>query len=54
MSFLERFIQEDEGQDMVVYGLLAAFISIVAIAALKAIGPLINGLYQQIQNGLPS
>jgi Flp pilus assembly pilin Flp len=52
MDFLKRFLRDDEGQDMVEYGLLGAFISIVAIAALRAIGPLVNAIYVNIQNAL--
>jgi Flp pilus assembly pilin Flp len=53
MTYLKKFLAEDKGQDMVEYGLLAAFISIVAIAALQAIGPLVNAVYVNIQNALP-
>jgi Flp pilus assembly pilin Flp len=52
MNFLKNFLRKDEGQDMVEYGLLGAFISIVAIAALRAIGPLVNTVYVNIQNAL--
>lgn len=53
MNYLMRFLREEDGQDMVEYGLLAAFISIVAILALQAIGPLVNAVYVSIQNALP-
>lgn len=43
-----RFLTDDEGQDTVEYGLLAAFISIAALLAIKAIGPLVEVLYQRI------
>ena len=49
---LMNFLKDDSGQDMVEYGLLAAFISIVAIAALRAIGPLVNTVYVNVQNSL--
>jgi len=52
MKYIARFLKEDSGQDMVEYGLLAAFISIVAIAALRAIGPLVNTVYVNVQNAL--
>ena len=52
MSYLGRFIREEDGQDMVEYGLLAAFISIVAIAALRAIGPLVNNIYIRVRDAL--
>jgi Flp pilus assembly pilin Flp len=60
MSFVERtnmfrrFLREDKGQDMVEYGLLAAFISIVAILALQAIGPLVRTVYENVQAALES
>lgn len=53
MNYLMRFLREEDGQDMVEYGLLAAFISIVAILALQAIGPLVNAVYVNVQNALP-
>jgi len=52
MDYLKKILRNDEGQDMVEYGLLGAFISIVAIAALRAIGPLVNAIYVNIQNAL--
>jgi Flp pilus assembly pilin Flp len=52
MTALKRFIRDESGQDMVEYGLLAAFISIVSIAALRAIGPLVNQVYQNVQTAL--
>ena len=52
MNSLEQFIQDDEGQDMVEYALLAAFISIVAVAVIKLIGPLLNTLYTNVKNAL--
>lgn len=54
MKLWKKFFREDDGQDMIEYGLLAAFISIVAIVALRAIGPLVNAVYVQVQNALPS
>lgn len=45
MVWLTRLLREDTGQDMVEYGLVAAFISIVAIVALKNIAPLVQALY---------
>jgi len=52
MNFLRRFVREEDGQDMVEYALLASFISIVAIATLRLIGPLVNTIYVNIQNAL--
>jgi len=44
--------RKEDGNDMIGYALLAAFISIVAIVALQAIGPLVLGIYQSIQAAL--
>ena len=37
-NLLVRFIREEEGQDIIEYALLAAFISIVAFTILQTIG----------------
>ena len=52
MKYLNRFVREEDGQDMVEYALLASFISIVAIVALRAIGPLVRTIYQNVQAAL--
>ena len=52
MSKLEQFMRRDEGQDTVEYALLAAFISIFAIVAIKAIGPLVNTIYVNVKTAL--
>jgi len=43
-----RLYQNEEGQDIIEYGLLASFISIVALVAIKLIGPLVVALYESI------
>ena len=45
MNWSKRLLREDSGQDMVEYGLLSAFISIVAIATVKSLGPMVAILY---------
>ncbi len=52
MTTLHAFLRRDDGQDMVEYALLASFISIVAIVAIRAIGPLVNALYVTVQAAL--
>jgi len=47
-----RFLDEESGQDTVEYGLLAAFISVFALLAIKAIGPLVNAMYEGIANAI--
>lgn len=48
MDFLLKLIREDEGEDLIEYGLLASFISIVAIAAVQATGPPLNELFRKV------
>ncbi|HEX6507702.1 MAG TPA: Flp family type IVb pilin [Chloroflexota bacterium] len=50
-SLLERF-EREEGQDMVEYALLAALISIVAIAIIILVGPYLKDLFQDVVNAL--
>ena len=38
MSWLMEFVLEEDGQDLVEYGLLAAFISLAVIASIDAVG----------------
>ncbi len=51
-NLLKRLMQEEAGQDVIEYALLGAGISIVAIAAIAAIGPLVDGIYVRIQGAL--
>jgi pilus assembly protein Flp/PilA len=43
-----RFVREDEGQDIIEYSLLAAFISISAYLILGTIGTQVNGIYDKV------
>jgi Flp pilus assembly pilin Flp len=49
---LSKLIRDEKGQDMVEYALLASFISIVAIATLRLIGPLVDAIYVDIEAAL--
>ena len=46
------FQEEEVGQDLVEYGLLAAFLSISAIATLRLLGPLVAALWEVILNAI--
>jgi pilus assembly protein Flp/PilA len=43
-----RFVREEEGQDIIEYSLLAAFISISAYLTLGAIGTSVNSIYDKV------
>lgn len=49
---LKKLIKDEGGQDLMEYGILAAFVSIVAIAIIKLIGPFVNDLYVMVKNAL--
>ena len=51
-EMVQRVSQREEGQDMIEYALLAALISIVAIAIIILIGPYLKDLFQDVVNGL--
>jgi pilus assembly protein Flp/PilA len=51
-TLIARLNEREEGQDMVEYALLAALISIVAIAIIILIGPYLKDLFQDVVNGL--
>ena len=48
-NLLVRFVREDEGQDIIEYGLLAAFISVVAWLTLQAIGNDVTNMYSDVK-----
>jgi pilus assembly protein Flp/PilA len=53
-ELIASLTSREEGQDMVEYALLAALISIVAIAIIILIGPYLKDLFQDVVNGLGS
>jgi Flp pilus assembly pilin Flp len=49
MNLFNRFVREDDGQDLIEYALLAGFISLVAVVAITAVGEGVNEVYGNIQ-----
>jgi pilus assembly protein Flp/PilA len=49
-NLFARFVREEEGQDIIEYALLAAFISIVAWLILQNIGQDVQTMYSNVQN----
>ena len=47
-SLFNRFVREDQGQDLIEYALLAGFISLVAVVAITNVGKGVNGVYKNI------
>ena len=46
---IQRFIREEDGQDIIEYALLAAFISIIAIAVIITVGTDVNLIYSRVK-----
>ena len=46
MSLLAQFFVEEDGQDLIEYALLAAFISLAVVTSIDAIGGSLRGTYQ--------
>lgn len=53
-SILSALWQEEEGQDLVEYSLLLAFIALAAIALLSAAGNSVKGIWTSINTNLTS
>ena len=43
---VDRVFREEDGQDLIEYAMLAAFISLVAIASITGIGTQVNSWYE--------
>jgi len=48
-NLIARFVREEEGQDIIEYSLLAAFISISGYLILQSIGSNVNTIYSKVQ-----
>jgi pilus assembly protein Flp/PilA len=53
-EIVTNLFEREEGQDMIEYALLAALISIVAIAIIVLIGPFLKNIFQDVVNALNS
>jgi pilus assembly protein Flp/PilA len=52
MKLIKRFLQEEEGVTMVEYGLMAALIAVVCIAAVTTIGIELDKVFDKIGTAL--
>ena len=53
-NLIARFVREDEGQDLVEYALLIAFVALACIIGLQQLGTAINETYGSISTSLKS
>jgi pilus assembly protein Flp/PilA len=52
MSFLTRFLRDEEGATAIEYGLIAALISVAIIAAVGLLGKNLTSVFNQIAGAL--
>ncbi len=52
VSFINRLVREEEGQDMVEYALILGLVSIVAVVAVTATGVSVNAIWVKVQNAV--
>ncbi|MCS7224088.1 MAG: Flp family type IVb pilin [Armatimonadetes bacterium] len=50
---LTRLLREEDGQTLVEYGLLAALVALVVIAALTILGRRVSNTFNTVNNTLP-
>jgi pilus assembly protein Flp/PilA len=52
-NFLVSLLRDEEGQDLIEYGLLTALISILCIASIRTAGSKISSFYSSVEFGIP-
>ena len=53
-NLLNRFVRDEQGQDLIEYALLAGFISLVAVAAITAVGTGLKDVYEDLNTQVDS
>lgn len=53
-NLLKRLWQEEEGQDLVEYGLLLVLIALVAVVSMKTIGSAVSNIFSNAATNLTS
>ena len=51
-TLITRLVNDDAGQDLIEYALLAAFVALGSVAALILLGPAIKTLFDTVVNKL--
>jgi pilus assembly protein Flp/PilA len=52
LQIIERFLKDEEGQDLVEYALLLVFLALAAIAILPTLGSSVNTVFSQSNSAL--
>ena len=53
-NFIARFVRDEQGQDLIEYGLLLGIITVAAIVSISAIGPKVAGYFDNADDLLPA
>jgi pilus assembly protein Flp/PilA len=53
MTYLKRFIEDEEGQDLVEYGLLLALVAVMCVAVVGTLGTAIQDSFTSSIGKLP-
>jgi Flp pilus assembly pilin Flp len=53
MNLFNRFVREDEGQDLIEYALLAGLISLVCVLAITGAGTKVKALFEEVEAQIP-
>lgn len=51
-KFISQFVKDESGATAIEYGLIAALIAVVIIAAVTTLGTTISGKFQAVTNGM--
>jgi pilus assembly protein Flp/PilA len=52
-NLFNRFVNEEAGQDLIEYALLAGLISIVCVVAIQAAGTKVSTLFKNVSTSIP-
>ena len=52
-QFLNRFVNDESGATAIEYGLIAALVAVVLVAALTAMGSKLSGTFDKVSADLP-
>lgn len=52
-NLFKRFVREEEGQDLIEYGLLIGIITVACIVSITTIGPKVGSYFSNLNANLP-
>ena len=52
-NLVNRFVREEEGQDLIEYALLAGLIALVCVATITSAGQKVSALFGKVDSAIP-